>query len=188
MTIREALNVYKTQGAGAVHEGFRDAVEVLIMNHVGTPLENDCYLDALYLTDMMLQRTNQDICILTGRNADQFLDALKVPLEKALVRIQKVAGKARVIILDSELPQYVMDLAERFKGVFEVRRGQLKQGAVVNHLIACDSTMIRVEEPHGALTLDSDGGEIKAKVFFDNAEEVKKRTGFFDAAWAILGK
>jgi hypothetical protein len=187
MTIREALDLYKAQGPAAVHEGFRDAVELLIKNQVGTPLENDCYLDALYLTDMMFQRTNENLSILTGGNADQFLEALKSSFEKALERIQKTAGKARMIILDSEVPSLVTELAERFKGVFEVRRGQLKPGAKINHLIACDARMVRVEEPHGELTLDSDSGAVKAKVSFDNEDEVKRRVGFFDAAWVILG-
>lgn len=187
MTIREALARYKEDGPKAVHEGFRDAVDLLIKIKAGEPLPNDCYLDALYLTHNMFLRTNHSLCILTGGSADQFLDALREPFMKALERIQKTSGKARMIILDGEMPACVKELLERFKDVFEVRRGQVKKGAKVNHLIACDSTMVRVEAPHEALALDSDSNSIKARVYFDNAEEYKNRVGYFDAAWTILG-
>jgi methyl coenzyme M reductase subunit D len=135
----------------------------------------------------MFQRTNQKLTILTGSNADQFLDALHVSFEKALERIRKTSGIARMIILDNEIPKTVSTLASRFAPLVQIRRGILKPGAKINHIIACDSTMIRVEEHHEPLTLDSDADAVKAKVFFDNAEEVKARLGFFDAAWELLG-
>jgi hypothetical protein len=187
MTIREALDQYRDQGPQAVHEGYRDAVELLVRNHIGTALENDCYLDALYLTDLMFRRTNENLNILTGDGADQFIEALRNSFEKALGRIRNLGGKARMIILASEVPAAVSEIQSRFQDVFEIRRGQLKPGAEVNHMIACDGTMIRIEEPHAPLNLDSDSGTVKAKVFFDNTEEVKKSVGFFNAAWSILG-
>jgi len=184
MNIEEALKEYADKKREMVTPGYREAIALLIKARVSEPLENDSYLDALYLSDIMLSRTKNDLCILTQGAGDFFLKALIAPFEAVLIRIKEVGGKARIIVLDTNVSDLLLGLKDKFSGILDIRTGKAKSD--INHMIISDATMVRIEDPHTELKISDDIGKIKAKVYFDNRTEAKKQLDFFDAAWKIL--
>jgi hypothetical protein len=185
-TIADAIELYKRDRLESVCAGYKEAIELIIKNKIEDPLKNDSYLDALYLTEMMFNKTNNQALILTSNGVDHFIEALGESFEKMLERIGKVGGKVKMIILDGSVNQLLSTLLLKFNHVLEIKPGETKDGAIVNHFIACDSNMIRVEKPHGKLDPTSDISSIKADVYFNNENETQRTISFFNAAWRIV--
>lgn len=184
LTIARAKEIYRARGSQSVSADFRDLLCSAIDSKAKLAFDNHSYFDALFLTDIMFSRSQQQIRLLTGPKGDGFLSTLQKPFEAALERIRNSRGSVKIILLSTEVSPLLLDLQKRFPNVLEVFLAQASQK--LNHFIVCDSTMARLEEPHGDLTPDTLATEIKAKVFFNSPEQATMLEGLFDAMWQRL--
>ena len=187
-TIGEALDAYAKRGPRSIYPGYRSLLSLILELDVDNCIQNHSYLDALLLTEEMLDNTRHSFRMLTGVGADLFIDALHTPFIRALDRIQGTDGTAQVILVNAEKPDSLKQLEEQYPDTFEVRLGAAKAPNELNHLIICDDGMVRIEEPHAPLTRDSSVNDVRADVYFDNSLMAEGKIAYFDAAWEHLGK
>lgn len=185
-TIREVQEEYERLGEMSVHAGFRNAVEAMLENGFEGSFANDCYSDALVLTQKMLERTDHNLRVLSGGEADAFFKLLKTPLRACLERVRANNGTVRIIVVhegaeEMPSPGFLSELAKEFNGVLEVVSACSQ--TQVSHFMVADDNMLRVEEKHGKLTLDSPEDAIRAKVFFDEKPVASGYIDIFDKVW-----
>jgi hypothetical protein len=183
-TISAAIENYKRLGEESVYPGYRDLIVKMIDNGLKTDFDNDSYLDALFLTGMMFNRSQNKIQLFTGNHCDGFLKVLSKPLERALERIKKSNGSVKIILLSSELPIWLDDLKNQYQGTLDIALA--KAIAPVKHFILCDSKMARLEEPHEELKPETPATAIKAKVYFNDPQKCKALENLFDAMWTRI--
>jgi hypothetical protein len=183
-TISDAIETYKKLGENSVYPGYRDLIVKMIDNGLKTDFDNDSYLDALFLTGMMFNRSQNNIRLFTGNNGDGFLKVLSTPFEFALERIKKSNGSVKIILLSTELPIWLEDLRKKYTGTLDIVLA--KALAPVKHFILSDSKMARLEEPHVELTPETPATAIRAKVYFNDPQKCKDLESLFDAMWARL--
>jgi hypothetical protein len=171
LTISEAIEKYKKLGENSVYQSYRDLIVKMIDNGLQTDFENDSYLDALYLTGVMFNRSQNSIRLFTGSNGDGFLKVLSQSFESALERIKKANGSVKIILLTSELPIWLDDLKRKYQSTLDIVLA--KAIAPVKHFILCDSKMARLEEPHAELKPETPATAIKAKVYFNDPQRCK---------------
>jgi hypothetical protein len=181
LTIEQAKAAYTSCGG---QWPFRLLLRKIIEDGARTEFDNDSYLDALFLTELMLERSKFQVRILSGPQADSFLSALRTPFEQALNRVAKTNGFVRIILLGPEVPLSLRDLQYRHPSVLSVALA--KSESPVRHFIVCDTAMARFEEIHGELQPDTPAREIKAKVYFNDPDKSRWLEGFFDSAWTRL--
>lgn len=184
LTIDAATLQWHERGANAVYPAYRTLITQMIDSGRQTEFNNDSYLDALFLTDLMLHRAQKEIRFLSGAQADGFLASLKDALVGALERIKKNNGFVRVILLGNGTPPLFSELKTKYEGTFDFSLA--KANAEVQHFISCDSILARLEEPHAPLTGATPADKIRAKVYFNEPEQAKRLEHWFDYAWAVL--
>ncbi len=187
LTIKQAIDSYNQHGDEYYGPAMRQALLGYSEHKNNEPLRNDSYVDALFLTDIMLQRTLRSMEVLTGKCVEQFLGVLKDPFIAALQRIKNVGkGSARFILVDAEsVPPILLELKKAGLPV-EIKRGRTVDGAKVTHLIVCDGKMLRDEEYHGVLTETTPAEEIKAKVYMNSPVHAKVAQAHFNGIWNCL--
>jgi hypothetical protein len=184
LTVRQVTAKYESEGMQSVYPGYRALIEQMILNGRKTDFDNDSYLDALFLTDIMFRQSRHRVRILSGALADGFLTTLRASLISTLERVQKNGGFVKVILLSNEAPSMFDELKKQFASTFDFALAKVR--GQVKHFIVCDSTLARIEEPHEPITPDSPSDIIKAKVYFNEPDQSKKLEDQFDYAWGIL--
>jgi hypothetical protein len=182
-TVAQAKKLYLECGRDAIYPGFREIVCGAIDSNAKVEFENDSYLDALFLTDIMFSKAQREIRMMTGSLGEGFLKALEGSLDGALQRITAARGHARIIFVNSAFPEQLVAVHKKFPAL--EFRGATAPGDV-SHFITCDSVMAREEQPHKPLSDDAPISAIKAKVYFNNPEKTGVIDGFFDTVWAKL--
>ncbi len=190
-TIREAQNEYEQQGEDSVHLGFRNAVDAMLRDGFEGSFSNDCYSDALVLTQKMLSRLTHSLRVLSGCECDSFFRLLEKPLKEALERIRRNGGKARFVLVNDTLEistraTTLLKLANEFPDVLEL--SQAVSAHPISHFMVADENMLRVEEKHDKLTSASLETAIKAKVFFDEKRIAKGYIELFEKVWTNLAE
>lgn len=190
-TIGQVQKEFEEQGENSVHLGFRNAVEAMLRDGFTGSFSNDCYSNALVLSQKMLSGVNRDLRVLSGNEGDSFFKLLQPYLKEALDRIKIAGGKARFILVNdtnepAREPATLMRLAGEYPEVLEIVQALCAQP--VAHFMVADDNMIRVEEKHGVLTPESLETEIRAKVFFDEKPVAKGYINLFEKIWITLKK
>lgn len=158
-----------------------------IANKMGSScLANDTYFNALEYTDLMFYRTLSNIRMFSGSDGDGFLSTLRSSFERALAKIKKAKGFARIILISDEIPSALKKIQEKHADVLKIIPVQLKSGVDLSHYIVCDNNMLRDEKVHKNLTQDTDIKEIKASVYFDNEAKAENFAEKFDDLWDFL--
>lgn len=183
MTVRDAICLYHLRSEGST-SALRQAVNVTIDNRIRTAFNNDSYVDALVLTEIMLTRTNHRLCVFTGDGEGGFFRILENFLEKALERIDANNGIARFIVLSKTVPSCLAEMLVKFPKRLQVMLAGTNGPA--HHFIVSDSTMARMEEPHQPLTENSMADEIKAKVFYNEPAVSDFLEKQFQSIWNIV--
>lgn len=150
-----------------------------------SPLSNNNYCHALFFTDYMFRDTFRHIRMLSGGNADGFLNILTNSFENALKRITTNKGFARVILITEELPAALMRMAEKYP-VLKLIPVTVTEKAKVSHRIICDDNKLREEQYHNKLTDDSSVNEVVADVYFNSSIKAQLATENFDKLWDSL--
>lgn len=184
LTIKEASLRYQKFGNDAVYPGYRELISQAVKSGRRLEFKNDSYLDALFLTDIMLQRAEKHIRFFSGAQADGFLSTLKASFESAIERIQLNEGFVRVVLLSHETPKLFLSFQERFKGIFDFALANAS--APVKHFIVCDSILSRIEEPHPPLEPDMPADAIRATVYFNEPDESRRLESQFDYIWNLV--
>jgi hypothetical protein len=179
-TIADAIARYESGEMASQFGGIQSLVDQTIHHGIKDPIPNDSYLEALFLTENMLRHANHKINIVTGCACDRFYSTLFTHLAQAVQRINGNGGTARILIESNTCPKWMEALAIEYKNSFEV--GFQPAGRVA-HFIVCDSKIVRIEKPHGKLSLESAANEIKAEVFFNNPAEGSKLEKSFQELW-----
>jgi hypothetical protein len=183
LTIKDSIERYKNEREMSPSPALREVINFMINQNIKTEFNNDSYLDALTLTELMFIRSTHDIRILTGSNGDGFLNALKEPFSKALDVIMANGGKVKIIVL-GQTTKCLEELQKKYAGTLEVIRGQAT--GPVKHFTVCDSRMARTEQEHGQLNDNTLATEIKARVCFNDPVQAKSLEDFFDQIWNRL--
>jgi len=185
-SIRKTQELFRAKGASAVVPPLSiQLAEMAIDHELPELIENHCYADALFLTDLMFQHSRKSIYILTGNCGGEFLKTLKTNFKDAIRRIAARDGKVRVIQLNpTDKPKFFPELREEFPDTFEFKFGRAKTD--LSHRIICDDKMVRVEAPHGTIDEETDPDTINANVWFRNMPMAKRHSEFFNAVWQRL--
>lgn len=178
-TIADAIARYESGEMSQLH-GIEALINQSIENGVNTAIPNDSYLEALFLTEHMLRNANRKINIVTGCACDRFYSTLFVHLANAIERIKNNGGEAKILIESDGCPKWMEALSREYKDSFEIG---LKPDGKLQHFIVCDSKVVRIEKPHGKLSLESSANEIKAEVYFHNPEEGSRLENAFQSLW-----
>jgi len=186
MTVAQAISLYTESGRSAVSPALREIVRQMIDKNIKTEFSNDSYYDALYLTDVMFGRAEANVRLLTGPGADGFLLALQKSFIAMLDRLQATRGSVRIILLSSELPEWLGQVAKKYVGTLEIFLAH--SVTPIKHFIVCDSRMARLEELHDLITPESKADEIKASVYFNEPTKTKVFEQHFDSIWTSLAK
>jgi len=181
LTIQQAQSFYAHAGNYRI---FRDLLQRTVSSPTRIEFDNDSYLDALFLTELMFDRTRREMRILSGPAGDGFLSTLAAPFEVALQRVSEAKGFIRIILLSKEVPPFLEEIRKRFADVLFISLAQAANP--VKHFIVCDSQIARLEEEHGELKPDTLASEIKAKVYLNAPEKAVWLEKFFDSVWAKL--
>ena len=182
MNIREAKEKYRREKEKCVNVEFRSMAESLANSNADTnqPIKNSNYLHALYLTELMFERTCRSIGILSGPGFDGFLETLEESFTNAVSRIARTGGKVRILLLGQEVPAFILRLKNMYRGVFEIHHAKEAEGTRVRHFIVCDKNKVRVENIHETLTEESDINDIQADVYLNNRNIAKVFNTFMD--------
>lgn len=183
-TIQEAKELYKKLRAQAINIDLRLLLEDLQKTGFEGEIRNHDYLDALFLTELMFGSTKRTTRILSGTSADGFIEVLKESFEEALKRIRANRGFARIILLSEKFPSLLRQLTDKYKDVLQVTLAKAPEN--VSHFIACDSRMLRMEDPHEELTPNTPPDAVSARVYFNNKTETKLTEDRFDNIWSYL--
>jgi hypothetical protein len=181
MTVAEAVNLYQANGGGSASPALREVINQLIDGNVKTEFENDSYLDALTLTDVMFHRTNKSVRLLTGPGADGFLGVLKATFVEMLERLKNSGGFVRILLLSNEVPGWLKGLTQQYDKTLTIRCALAAEP--VEHFIVCDTKMARQEEVHGAISKESKATAIKARVSFNKPGQAEVLESYFDSMW-----
>jgi hypothetical protein len=192
MRISEAIASYKAHGDQYYGQAIREAMNTLAEIESTEPLHNDSYVDALFLTDIMLQRTYRTMDVLTGNCVDQFFDVLSTNFVNALDRIKNMKdGLARFIILDSDgkVPAFLQKFINAGYPI-KIHFAKSVPDAKVSHLIVCDKKMVRDEEYHDELVdiENIPASAIRADVYLNSPIDARIKTDYFDGLWKFLEK
>ncbi len=183
-TVGEAIATYKQEGKEGVSLALRAIINDWIEKNTKTEFENDCYRDALFLTQVMFERAEHTVRIVTGPGFDHFLEALEKPFLDMLNRLAKNEGFVRIVLLSPILPQGMTDLCQKFSKTLAICRAESKEE--IKHFIVCDSKMARLEEVHAQITDASLETEIKARVYFNDPVKTEVFASYFDKIWSVV--
>jgi len=185
LTIGVAQRIYLDTTKSAAHSALRSVIGTMIDKDIRTEFENDSYLDALILSEMMFARSVKSVKMLTGDGCDTFLQTLGDSFIGTLKRLQAIGGKMRVLMVATEIPKFISDAQAKFNTTLEVALLRVKPQTQVPHFLVCDSRMARVEKPHGPLTNDTPADAIQASVHFNNPSRSELLESRFDAFWSV---
>lgn len=182
-SIEQVQADYTAKGEESVHLGFRQAVEAMLRDGFEGSFSNDCYSDALVLTQKMLNRTRKSLRVLSGSEGDSFFRLLERHLLEALNRIRDAGGKAQFVFIEEDgqdftMPETLKKLETEFEGVVELYTAHSDR--LLAHFMIADENMIRVEDKHGKLRPTDPETAIKAKVYFDEPQVAKGYINLFD--------
>ena len=187
LNIGQVIKLYKEHG----HQYYGSALHKAMLQYADTevnePLNNDSYADALFLTDIMLQKTNRSLCVLTGNCVGQFLSVLNDSLIGALKRIKNLKGKARFILVDTDgkVPEFLKTLKAAGYPI-SVTFAKAVNNAKVSHYIIADGKMLRDEKYHEELTDESAASDIRASVYLNSPVHAQSKQVRFDSVWEQL--
>jgi len=183
MSICTAREFYRKH-ASAVNMDEIDLVDMFRKIGWKNGLNNDNYVHALFLTDLMFRNTFTSMSILAGAGADDFLRCLSKSFEALLDRLKKWSeGLVRIVIVDGEKGDYLNWLSRRYEGTLSVKCAQSAPTVRIGHFIFNDSGMLRKEQYHDPLDDESSAGEVKAKVYLNNPTESRIMWDVFDTVW-----
>jgi len=185
-SITATQDLFRERGARAVVPALSiQLAEMAIDHELPELIENHCYADALFLTDLMFQHSKKSIDILTGNCGGEFLRTLSKNFTDAIGRIAARGGMVRVIQLNpTAKAEFFPELRKKYPGTFEFRFGSSK--TEIKHRIVCDQKMVRLEDIHGEIKEKTDPNTINANVWFKNTVEAKKHSAYFEAVWNRL--
>ena len=208
MKISEAIEIYRRHGQ-TVSLDDRFLMRAF-RQHGWTPgLSNTSYLHALSLTDAMFGATQKKLRMYTGLGADGFIATLWESFKTMATRIRHSRGRsernAESTVSESDIPQcgvriliaadademsqrqrmFLDELRSEFADVVQVRTRRPTPAfeREKGHFIVADSDMVRVEEPHPDISMDTDASIIKATVYFCNEALARTKSSEFDALW-----
>ncbi len=185
MNIGDAKHIFKDWASSLSPDN-----DLLIKTHKATNpevgLSNNNYLHALFYTDYMFRHSQRTIRMLSGDEGDGFLSLLKSSFETALERIKKRAGFVQLILVDSEVSQFLSSLKTRYQDTLKIIPATTREGRPVSHMIICDEHMLREEQPHVRLDDKTDAGEVKAQVYFNSTVKTRLAIKSFDDIWKSL--
>lgn len=167
------------------NSALRKVINQMIDEKIRTEFENDSYMDALILNEIMLDRSSKTVRMLTG-GCTFFLETLHDAFSKAFERLHAANGKIWILVVGTEIPPFLTAAQDKYAGTLRVSSAQARNEDKVEHFIVCDSVMARVEKPHVRLREDTPIDAIKAKVTFNNASTAKFYEDRFDAVWKVL--
>ena len=196
LKISDVQRLFSDHGAELLGD-YRSVVTMIRKHKIDSPLENSNYLHALQLTQLMLEHTSQQFRMLTGGMLDGFIGTLAPHFESMLQRIKSSCRDgntafARVILVTSggvpvDCP--VLDeLQSRYDGVLDVSFVSVPEDAGIRHFIVGDNDMVRDEEEHDQLSLESDASMVRAKVSFFAPAKAKVFARKFDSYWDAVGQ
>lgn len=185
ITMAEAERLYRKYGK-IVYADDMDLVRRYRKAGWTHSIPNDSYVHALFLTDLMFGETWKELMMVSGSYAGSFLRRLFATFNGTLDRIKRAGGRARVILLDSTLPQEISELQEEFKGILEIICARVKPGARMTHFIVCDGVMVRDEALHPPLTDRSLVTLVRANVYLNNEKRAEAKALEFEGMWDYL--
>lgn len=172
-------------------EEYGPLVEFCRENNVVAPLKNNTYMHALAMTQIMFDRTDTYLRMVTGACGYGFINLLKDPFVTMLKRLRRMremvpnAG-ARIIVVNGSNSDVLAKLETEFGDVLRIERAVAPLDAKVEHYIVCDDDMIRDEKPHPPLTPQSPIDTVKADVYFYNPRLAGIFARRFDNLWSQL--
>ncbi|MDX6765621.1 MAG: hypothetical protein SFU85_02410 [Candidatus Methylacidiphilales bacterium] len=167
------------------NSALRKVINQMIDEKIRTEFDNDSYMDALILNEIMLDRSSKTVRMLSG-GCTYFLETLQDAFTKAFERLHAANGKIRILVVGTEIPAFLAAAQKKYAGTLQVSSAQARNEDQVEHFIVCDSIMARVEKPHVRLQQNTPIDAIKAKVSFNNASTAKFYEDRFDAVWKVL--
>ncbi len=201
ITIGETIKRYKFLRDDVTGDAVEELFAFAISKTTGGGcIKNDTYFHALLLTEMMFKRTSYSLRIFCGRDVATFLNTIDKAFFDCCARIFQNNGVLRIVSQvfsdtdEKTAIQQLKALADRIRNTYKNEDKDIDfKGIVVkdseteqlNHFIACDSKMLRIEELHSPLKDSMPASNIKAKVFFDNSALAKKYEESFDADYQI---
>lgn len=184
MNIAAAIELYKSGGGESASPALRKVINQLINDNVRTQFDNDSYVDALVLTDVMFDRSQNSVRWLAGSGLAQFLITLESSFVELLTRLRNSTGRVKILILDSQLPEWLESLQNEYKGTLSIRHAHAK--SEIPHFIVCDGKMAREEQPHPIIDENSMAEAIKAKVSFNDPGKAKVLENYFESLWQAV--
>lgn len=132
----------------------------------------------------MIRNTHKSFEMLSGGTTDNFIQMLRNEFRGMLVRLVSAKGKAKIIILNavSNGANKLEELQKEFPNTLEVSYGIAKEPNKISHFIVADS-MVRIENPHGQLSGDTNANTVEAKVIFNSGIEAEAYRKNFDFYW-----
>lgn len=187
MTIRDAIEEYEEACRKNASPPLGEIISTLIDRGYDQPFQNDSYLDALCLTHMMVERTVSSMRVLTGGGGSVgFWKTLAAPFREAATRMARINGNIQFIVINpAEGCKEAFDhLKTEFPGVFDFVLAHASNP--MSHFVICDSRMVRLEQPHEAITADSRADCIKAQVTFRSPDLAARYETLFASLWNRL--
>jgi hypothetical protein len=185
-TIGDALDWYGRDDGIVRSSALREVINLMIQGNVKTDFENDSYLDALVLTEVMFNRANRSIQLFTGPGCEKFLQTLQQSFVNMLERFKnsEAGGTARIIMVADKKPDFLVNLESRYRGTLEVVLARAAE--TIGHFFVCDAKMARVEKPHALLTEKTPINAVQAQVSFNNPIAGKMLETRFEAYWNVV--
>lgn len=186
MKIADIEELYARGGFNEVKKDYRDLVDAFRHLRCREPIPNSDYLHGLYLTDLMFRSTSENIRILSGMGESNWLRVLRDSLTKALERIKTKKGFLKAIFVGTGAPSKAILYLQNKFGTDTVKFITATAPEPVEHFIACDSHMLRLEKAHPPITGDMDSSKIIASVYLYNPARAKAKEEQFELIWKDL--
>lgn len=184
LTIEQAQHLYKKYGDGAVNSNYKGLIDDLIDNDVELSFSNDSYLDALFLSQKMLDRTRHNFDLVCGVSTGKFFEILREHVFNCLENLKTNKGLLRVIALGEEAPHIFEEIGEKYPDQFSFRLAAPNDKVL--HFMTADDRMVRIEEAHPPLESGMLASKIKAKVTFDDPSLARLYRNIFEKGWERL--
>ena len=187
-TIRDAIDFYNAKDKR--HRQVEIIKKKIDCVSEQVTFKNDNYVNALCLSEVLFNKTEKSLRIITGSDITLFFDVLRETINAACNRVKQTKGKLRILMLNKDKDVDLSQLIEKIKTFgFEdndILIVPIKPESQLRHYIISDEKHFRIEEPHGRLLKADDANSVKADVVFNSPRYATSLARDYDKLFSSL--
>ena len=167
---------------------YKKVVEEAAKNDSNFDIPNSTIGHAVFLSNTLISKAQDNIKILTGELSSPYYDRVKDTLATTAERFKKENKGEQIHIIiwerDARRNEGFEELITKYRDVIKMKNAGQPFSDKINHFLVSDFKRYRLENPHTKAALES--GQITATANFGNPAGAKNLNDMFDRLWDKL--